>query len=690
MSRSQGSALSRWLAGAPFLAALLLGCLLPCPAAAETLQMTDVEIEGSEESWNSTGVFRVDWTQVPGPPVAPRAVVYRLYDSQGHLVLGPMRKASPATALYPLVVPQIPDVYRLEIWLEDLEGKAGPPAFASLRFDDAVPGRPAVAAPAAWLTSRNEARLQIAAPAGPIPLSGIRGYAVSLDPGTGGSPCSDPTRCTATETDLLGSDGGTVPLGALAEGTTFARVATVSGSGVASAVTSVPLRVDGTVPSVSLQGLPDGWSGGPVHLTATASDPLSGMTASGPGGPFTAIAVDGGAPTEARGDAVSTWVSGGGVHEVAYFGRDAAGNIGDGSLGPPPATVSVAIDEEPPQVTFAAAQDPAEPERIEATVADALSGPSPDRGLIALRPAGSRSGYRGLPTRVLGGRLIAHWDSDSYPAGKYEFLATAYDRAGNAGSGSYRARGGRMVLLNPLKEPVSLEAGFGGRQLVYQRCRRSGGGRRCHRRHLTRFDARPAARTIPSGHGVRFGGRLTGSRSGPRAGLAIAVTETFSPGSDPRQRTTLVRTTADGTFSLQLAPGPSRDVSAGFAGTGTLTRASARTVHLGVLGAVRFRASAAAAEVGGAPIAFSGSVDPTGVAGPRDGLPVELQFRYPGAEWSEFRTVETDSQGRFRYAYRFSDDDSRGVRFRFRAYVKGREGWPYEPAFSRPVTVLGR
>jgi hypothetical protein len=72
------------------------------------------------------------------------------------------------------------------------------------------------------------------------------------------------------------------------------------------------------------------------------------------------------------------------------------------------------------------------------------------------------------------------------------------------------------------------------------------------------------------------------------------------------------------------------------------------------------------------------------------GLPVELQFRYRGVKWKEFRTVETDRRGCFRYAYRFSDDDSRGIRFQFRAYVKGREGWPYGPGTSRPVSVTGR
>ncbi len=31
--------------------------------------------------------------------------------------------------------------------------------------------------------------------------------------------------------------------------------------------------------------------------------------------------------------------------------------------------------------------------------------------------------------------------------------------------------------------------------------------------------------------------------------------------------------------------------------------------------------------------------------------------------------MQTNRRGRFHYAYRFSDDDSRGVRFRFRAFV---------------------
>jgi hypothetical protein len=652
--------------------------------------MTNVRVEGGEDTWHADNSFNVYWDQVPGPPAEARAVIYGLYDSEGHLVKGPVRSTRPVTAIESLAVPA-PGTYTVEARLEDMGGQLGPPAHATLRFDDAAPAAPDPVAPPGWLTSHDSAVLQIGHPAELLPLSGIRGYAISLDEGSGGSPCAHPGRCGVAETDLAGGIGDdSIDLGPLPEGISFARVVAVSGSGVASPVATALIRVDGSVPQIFLQGLPGGWSSGPVRLSVTATDPLSGMAAAGPNGPFTAIAVNGGAPALSLGDTVSTWVSGSGVHRVSYFARDAAGNVGDGVLGPAPATAAVSIDEEPPQVLFAPAQDPAEPERIEATVSDALSGPSPDRGSIQLRLAGSHNRFEELPTQVVGGRLLANWDSDSYPPGKYEFLATGYDRAGNAGTGSERARGAKMVLVNPLKTPAALEAGFGGRQLVWQRCSRSHGGRRCHRQTLTGFDVRPAARTVPFGHGVRFGGRLKSVYGEPLGGLEVRVTETFAAGAELRQRTTLIRTEPDGVFSLQLLPGPSREVTASFAGTRTLSRTAARSVQLGVLASVRLRASAATATVGGAPIVFRGSVDQTAAARGKKGLPVELQFRYPGADWSEFRTVEADAHGRFRYAYRFSDDDSRGINFQFRAYVGQKEGWPYEPAFSRPVVVIGR
>jgi hypothetical protein len=603
---------------------------------------------GAAGAWQATSEFEIDPLEIPGS--SPQAVVekYQLFDPLGS-PLGEVEERPPINPLYAFQVPPVPGIYRLEGWIMDAEGNELHRASTSLRFDDVAPPPPAPQAPVRWIAAGEPAVLEIGHPEGPLPLSGVRGYAVSLDRGSGGHPCASPSLCSPAETDLGGGIGDdSVTLASLSEGTTYARVVAVSGAGVPSQVQTAVFRLDVTPPHLSLPGLPGGWRDGPVRVSAFAQDSLSGMTAAGVTGPLTAISVDGGSPAAAAGDSVSTWVSGSGLHTVRASARDAAGNDA-GAEGEAAATAVLRVDEDPPRVDFAVSQDPAEPERIEALVDDDLSGPA-ERGSISLRLAGTRARYEELPTRAAGGRLLARWDSDSYPPGKYEFLATGFDTAGNAGTGTDRAHGSRMVLVNPLKAPVSLTA------------------------------------KLAEG---RLSGRLQRVGGGPVTQQRIAVVETFAPGAEPPRRTTLRFTDANGAFALRLAPGPSRDVTAYFGGTPTLTRSTSRSAHLGVATKLRFRASASTATIGGKPVVFSGAIRTAGSGSAARGLPVELQFRYPGADWSGFRTIEADRRGLFRYAYRFSDDDSRGVRFQFRAHVKGRKGWPYGPGSSRPVTVTG-
>jgi hypothetical protein len=636
----------------------------PLEAAAGEFQLTDVRVAGGEDSWHPEPSFRVDWAQVPPPPAQPGALVYRLFDPSGAPIGDPVRRTNGLGAIERLWVPDRPGAYRAEIWLEDTQGEAGPHAEVTLRYDGTVPSSPEPAAPPGWLAGGEAAELGIGHPPPPLPPSGISGYAISLDRGEPTHPCASPVVCDPAEIDLPGGIADdSISLGALPEGTTWARVVAVSGAGVPSAVASVALRVDASRPELALLGVPDGWARAPVRITAIAADRLSGMTAAGPLGPFTAIALDGGAPALDYGSSSSIWVSGDGVHTVAATARDAAGNVVGDDPGVASSSARIAIDATPPSVAFAASQDPREPERIEARVADPLSGPSPSRGEIALRPAGSHGPFLGLPTRRLGDALIAVWDSDAYRRGKYEFLATGYDRAGNAARGSRRVFGGPMVLVNPVKEPARLNAGFGRT-----------GARRLQLRY---------------GRSALFGGRLSRAGGRPLGAQRLTIVESFAPGARRSRRATRVITRANGTFAVHLSPGPSRTVSASFAGTSTLTAAASTGVPLGVRSAISLRTSAARAEIGGAAIAFSGRVASAGAAVAGEGLPVQLQFRCPGSTWSEFRSLRTDARGRFRYAYRFSDDDSRGVRFQFRAAIKAEDGWPYEPAVSRPVIVTG-
>ena len=486
-----------------------------------------------------------------------------------------------------------------------------------------------------------------------------------------------------------------LPLADLPEGTSYIHAVAVSGSGMKSAQAGTAVvHVDTTLPSARLSGAPAGWTNRPVQLTATATDDLSGMQAAGVNGPFTALRVDGGVPTVAAGNSVSAAVIDEGVHDIAYYARDAAGNVNDGGAGnglanPAPATATVRIDRKDPAASFVNYQNPLDPELIEVRVSDGQSGPDPSRGRISVRPAGSGDEFEALPTETNGGRLRARWDSDAYPAGEYEFRATGYDAAGNAVTTARRSNGASMVLSNPLKVPTAVHAGFGGRALVWQHCARLRGKRRCRREKIESFDGRPTSRAVPYGRGSTFSGRLLARLDSPLAGMPVQVVEQFKPGSQPTQRVTTVETGADGVFTVHLGPGPSRTVTAVFEGTRTLTRSRGRPVRLAVRGGVKVWASAPVATIGGRPIVFRGKVLAGGATIPGDGKSVQLQFRAPGIPWTEFRTIQTDPLGRFDYAYRFTDDDSRGVRFKFRAVAPTQSDWPYEPGGSRPVAVRG-
>jgi hypothetical protein len=665
-------------------------------AVASLVQLEGLRLEGPSSLWQPTNSFTFTWKQPPPrrheQPGQPYTVEYLIRDSASTAISAPARFTTATPQLPGVRIPApaglstVPrGLYTIEVWAEN---STAPHAFAALGFDDEAPGAARPIAPSEWLRAGSYAEIAIEHPDQPLPVSGIRGYAFLLDHSAAGEPCAGPDQCSEVETDLdAGIEDDVVRVGPLLEESNVVRVVAVSNSGIRSSrIESAPLRVDGTPPQISFGDLPGGWANQPVQVTATAVDPLSGTAPGGPEGPQTTLSVDDEPPTVAPGGRATAAVHGDGTHRVSATARDAVGNATDASQ---PATALLRIDETPPSVTFAAARDPAEPERIVAIVADALSG-SAARGSIAVRPDGSSQRFQPLPTSVSGNRLAALWDSDSYPPGSYEFRVSGYDKAGNETISERRADGGRLVLPSPLKTPAALAFGFGGRQLVWHRCERQAGGLRCHRKVIVGFDRRPAARTVPFGHAIPVGGRLTSSSGEPLAGVEVEIGETFAAGSSPSRRTSTVVTGSDGTFLARLAPGPSRRISVGFAGTRQLTRAAGRDLWLGVRGRVRLRASTAHATIGGAPVAFSGQVEHQDAAIPSSGLAVELQFQVLGSPWSEFRTVQTDSYGRFSYPYSFSDDDSRGVRFQFRAVVPEQAGWPYESGASRPVAVTGR
>ncbi|MEX0972307.1 MAG: hypothetical protein WDZ46_03515 [Solirubrobacterales bacterium] len=656
---------------AAILAALSAGLAATgAPAAASPPRPADLTVVDGA-GWRADPGFQLTWTSPPvGDGPALTAAHYRVRDPGG-AVLEEEVAAPTSNAASVRAAAGVPGVYTAEVWLRDAAGELSPAATAQLRFDDA---RPAAIEPLPlpeWLgRAAFPLPVRLSHPAGPPPLSGIRGYAVSVGGGANVSPCAAADRCTPAETTLPGGAADDeMTIAALPQGAAHLRAVAVSGSGMKSVADGhALLRVDLADPVTRLAGAPAGWTNGIARLTATASDSGSGMAPrSGGPPPVTAIRVGAGAPAIALGGSVSTDVVAEGAHLVAYYARDAAGNVDDGAArngvaNSAPRTAWVRIDRTPPEAGFANSQDPRDPDLIRVRIADPLSGPDPARGWIGIRPAGSGDRFEPLPAAPpAGGELRARWHSDAYPRGVYEFRAIAHDAAGNLTATSRRRDGTAMTLSNPLKAASTLRAGF-------------------HRGRLER--------ATPFGRSVRIAGRLTTGRNSPLAGAPLRIVERFAAGARPSTRVSTVRTMPGGGFAHRIAPGPSREIEVSFAGTPTLARSSANTLKLRVRSRVRLRASSRVAKVGGAPIVFRGRVAASARTIPAPES-VQLQFRLPGLPWSSFRTLKTNRNGRFRYAYSFSDNDSRGARFQFRAFVPAQQNWPYEPGGSRPVLVRG-
>jgi hypothetical protein len=661
--------------------AIFLTLASPDTSLAAGWEVTGLQVfEG--DAWRARNYFFVDWDADESRSRGP--VEYAVRTVTGEPIPG-YETGATWEAGAGVEVPPVPGVYSFEAWRQK-----GNRARVYLYFDNSRPAPVTVTAPA-WVAAGEDVPVRLSHPDPPLPISGLAGYAVSMDPQQDASPCAEGWRCRSAELDLAGGvDDDTIAIDSPPEGVSFVHAVAVSDTGMAStAVGSARVAIDGTAPQVRLEGVSPGWASGPVRLTAAATDPLSGMAASGPGGPVTVLTVDAGPALVVPGPTAKATVGGEGVHTVRFYGRDAVGNSGDGTLPfAGPGVASVRIDETGPSVRFLP-PDPTDPERIEATVVDRLAGPDPDRGSIEVRHVGASRRFDALPTTVRAGRLIARWSSDDYPRGAYEFRATGFDAAGNSTTSALGEDGAPLVLRNPVKREVRLAFGFGAAALVFQHCSRADGSRRCHRAVVHSYARRPAARTVPCCHGAVVGGLLLGADDQPLSGQAVEVVETFPRGSHNRIRRTGLTTDADGRFSTRLAAGPSREIAAEFPGTHLLTRAGGRPLRLRVRAAVHLRASTARVRVGGPPVVFSGRVVHPEASLPASGLAVQLEFRLPEMAWTQFRTVQTDSAGRFRFPYAFSDDDSADVRFLFRAFVPPTGDWPFAPATSRPVAVTG-
>ncbi|HMC50109.1 MAG TPA: hypothetical protein VKH20_05650, partial [Solirubrobacterales bacterium] len=165
----------------------MLSLALVCPAAAgASMQPIDLQVDGGEDNWHPDRMFALSWSNPPG--VA--AVHYRLLAPGGEVLIDDTTLPWAANAIEHLSVPAAPGAYTAEVRLEDAGGALGPAVSARLRFDDARPGVVEPLASSGWIgRSAFPYTVHLTHPSGALPISGIRGYAVSTDASPRGSPC---------------------------------------------------------------------------------------------------------------------------------------------------------------------------------------------------------------------------------------------------------------------------------------------------------------------------------------------------------------------------------------------------------------------------------------------------------------------------------------------------------------------
>ena len=249
----------------------------------------------------------------------------------------------------------------------------------------------------------------------------------------------------------------------------------------------------------------------------------------------------------------------------------------------------------------------------------------------------------------------------------YEFRAVVTDNAGNQAETTQREDGREMALPFPLKSGVDLSAAL-----------EPGGAKRT---------------TIPYGRRSRVAGVLREASGDPIAGQEIVIEEYFGDGALIRERITRVQTDGRGRWTSKLPAGPSRRVTATYAGTQRYLSEATLGGRLAVRTKASLRTSKARVPEGGK-VMFRGKLGRLGARIPAGGKLLELQVKQ---DRHTYQTVgegfRSKPNGSYKVPYRFGRFYQYDVRFKFRVKVAREADWPYKaPVRSRgrTVTVLDR
>jgi hypothetical protein len=173
-------------------------------------------------------------------------------------------------------------------------------------------------------------------------------------------------------------------------------------------------------------------------------------------------------------------------------------------------------------------------------------------------------------------------------------------------------------------------------------------------------------------------GSLKDGAGGPVAGATVCIYETIDLPDASRELLNAVTTQGNGRFATKLDAGPSRKVDLIYRYNDKVLGEQVQ-LDSRVVPTLEIEKKSL---VNGDAARFSGQVP-----GPNsEGRAVALQARV-GRKWRTFKVLRTDTDGRFRGKYRFTQTTGR-VRYVFRALVKRQGGYPYDPGGSRKRTLV--
>jgi hypothetical protein len=183
--------------------------------------------------------------------------------------------------------------------------------------------------------------------------------------------------------------------------------------------------------------------------------------------------------------------------------------------------------------------------------------------------------------------------------------------------------------------------------------------------------------TVDSDDGVPVKGNLRSGGAGV-GGANVCIYEQVDVPGEGRELVAIAKTRSNGSWGVQLAPGPSRELEVVYRRSNAVLHAPPLQVASRARPDLRVRPKRLE---NGESARFRGSIPGPYAAGKA----IALQAR-AGKKWRTFKQLRTDSSGRFKGRYPFRHTNG-SVSYRFRVLVKRQDGYPYLPGPSRERKV---